>query len=639
MKIKRYARAIIFLHDICMIPVAWLGAYWLRFNLGVIPEAYLSSAIVYLPLVLSIQIVFFFHFRLYGGIWQFSSIPDLIRIIKSVLAGALTVTIFLFLFNRMDSVPRSVPILYTGILILILSTSRLLYRYWKDRFRKSLTGEKALIIGAGNAGVRLAKGLLEDNDSEFIPVIFVDDDPGKMQRKIHDLSVEGFTKDIPELVKKHDIKFLLIAMPSANDSDMRRIVNLCEQCKIPFKTLPSLSESINQNITQNLLREVSIEDLLGRAPVRLDWDMMSVSLKHKRILITGGGGSIGSELCRQIAAINPEELIIFDQSEYNLYNIDLDLANAFPGTRRRTVLGDVTDRVTVTRLINTFEPETIFHAAAYKHVPLLEEQTREAIHNNVIGTKILAEEAIKAGVKRFVLISTDKAVNPTNIMGASKRAAEILCQNLNNPDGTRFTTVRFGNVLDSAGSVVPLFREQIKTGGPITVTHPDITRYFMTIPEACQLIMQAEAAGSGGEIFVLDMGEPIKISYLAEQMICLSGKKTDDDIKIEYIGLRPGEKLFEELFHKQENLVKTAFNKLQLAQARSYDTEVWSSHIEELAKACQQNNNLKALNILRSLVPEYTSRYHSIEIKAPSISIPDTLPVKSKVHLKDSVPA
>ena len=637
MKIKHYAREIIFLHDVFMIPIAWFGAFWLRFNLGIIPDQFLSAAINYLPFVLLIQIVFFFYFSLYGGVWRFSSIPDIIRIIKSVSIGALAITICLFLFNRVESIPRSVPVLYTVLLVLLLSASRFLYRYWKDNYQIKPLGKTALIIGTGSAGARLAKGLLEDNSSEFIPVIFVDDDPWKLKRIIHGIPVGGSIKDIPSLVKKLEIEILLIATPSASNNEMRRIVARCEQCNIPFKTLPSLSELFSRTFSQHSLREVSIEDLLGREPVRLNWDMMKLSLKHKRILITGAGGSIGSELCRQIAVIAPEQLIIFDQSEFNLYKIDSDLAKTFPTVKRSTVLGDVTDPLSVHRLIKTHKPEIIFHAAAYKHVPLLENHVREAIHNNVIGTKIIAEEAIKAGVKRFVLISTDKAVNPGNIMGATKRAAEILCQNLNSPESTRFTTVRFGNVLDSAGSVVPLFREQIKAGGPVTVTDPDITRYFMTIPEACQLIMQAEAAGSGGEIFVLNMGEPVKIAYLAEQMIRLSGKKPGEDIKIVYVGLRPGEKLYEELFHEQENLTRTPYDKLQLAQARTYDRVVWSSLIDELATACQQDDNIKTLSLLKSLVPEFTTEQQNIERTIPTITIPDPLPEKTKTSLKDEV--
>ena len=374
---------------------------------------------------------------------------------------------------------------------------------------------------------------------------------------------------------------------------------------MPFQTLPSVKELLSGAVTKANLREVSIMDILGRAPVPLDWQRIQVSLQDKIILVTGGGGSIGSELCKQLAKAQPRKLIILDQCEFNLYKIDADLTKLYPHINHLAVLGSVTDAMAVQQLIQAEKPQMIFHAAAYKHVPLLEGQVREAVHNNLMGTKIVAEAAIAAGVGRFVLISTDKAVNPTNVMGATKRAAEILCQNLDKTSATRFTTVRFGNVLDSAGSVVPLFREQIKAGGPITVTHPDITRYFMTIPEACQLIMQAEAVGEGGEVFVLDMGEPVKIVYLAEQMIRLSGKTPGKDIAIEFVGLRPGEKLYEELFHDEEQLMETGFKKLRLAKARVYDNDVWSRKINSLTLACQSQDSLVVLSLLKELVPEF----------------------------------
>jgi FlaA1/EpsC-like NDP-sugar epimerase len=386
---------------------------------------------------------------------------------------------------------------------------------------------------------------------------------------------------------------------------MRRIVEICEGCRVTFQTLPSVKELLSGTVTKANLRSVSIEDILGRDPIQLDWRTINAGLQNKVILVTGGGGSIGSELCKQLAFAKPKKLIIFDQCEFNLFKIDADLSQLYPQLCHHPVLGDIADPLSVTQLIQTQQPEIIFHAAAYKHVPLLESQVREAVHNNLIGTKILAEAAIAAGVARFVLISTDKAVNPTNVMGATKRAAEILCQNLDNPQSTRFTTVRFGNVLDSAGSVVPLFREQIKKGGPITVTHPDITRYFMTIPEACQLIMLAETVGIGGEVFVLDMGKPVKISYLAEQMIRLSGKEPGKDIEIKYVGLRPGEKLYEELFHDQEKLMDTGYEKLRLAKARLYTTQEWTNHIEELMLACRERDQKHILNLLKQLVPEF----------------------------------
>ena len=606
MGINFQSRTSVFIHDVAMIPAAWLGAYWLRFDLGLIPEPFFSTAIAYLPYVVLIQGSVFWFFSLYRGVWHFTSTLDLLRIAKTVLLGMFLITVFLFLYNRLELIPRSVFPIYICLLVPLLSVPRFLSRFWKDSVLTEQSGKRTLVIGAGAAGEMLVRDLLRDNQSVYAPVVFLDDAAEKIKREIHGIRVGGPINELPKFIEQMQIEMLLIAVPSAKDSEMRKIVDICEQTDVPFQTLPSVKEVLSGNVSRETLRDVSIEDLLGRKPVHLDWKIIEDTLKGKRILITGGGGSIGSELCKQITGIAPDNLIVFDQSEFNLYQIDAELSRLNPKLKHIAILGDVTDRSSVRRLIQLYKPDVIFHVAAYKHVPLLENQVREAVHNNVIGTKTVAEEAINAEVKRFVLISTDKAVNPTNVMGATKRAAEILCQNLNDPNGTHFITVRFGNVLDSAGSVVPLFRKQIREGGPVTVTHPDITRYFMTIPEACQLIMQAEAAGQGGEVFVLDMGEPIKISYLAEQMIRLSGKTPGKNgIRIHYIGLRPGEKLYEELFHDQEQLMETGYDKLLLAHARKYDPFSWTTHIEELVLACQQDDHKKTLAILKSLVPEY----------------------------------
>lgn len=605
MTLKLRSRTTIFLHDLAMIPLAWFGAYWLRFNLDSIPDEFIASSILFLPWVIGIQVSLFWVFGLYRGVWRFSSLPDLLRIGKAVLGGIFVIAATLFLYNRLQGVPRSVVPLYLLILFSLLSIPRLVYRFWNERSFVSRIGRRALIVGAGSAGDLLSRDLLAHADSGYIPVIFVDDNPGKHNREIRGIRVAGNIAQIPELIERWEIETVLIAIPSASDNQMRRIVETCEACRVDFQTLPSVKELLNGTSGNAKLRSVSIEDILGRAPVKLDWPCIQAHLQNKTILVTGGGGSIGSELCKQLAKAQPRQLIVFDQCEFNLYKIDADLTRLFPELPHQAILGDVADPLSVHRLIHHHHPEIIFHAAAYKHVPLLEDQVREAIHNNLIGTKILAETAIAAGVGRFVLISTDKAVNPSNVMGATKRAAEILCQNLDNPQATRFTTVRFGNVLDSAGSVVPLFREQIKNGGPVTVTHPEITRYFMTIPEACQLIMQAESIGQGGEVYVLDMGEPVKISYLAEQMIRLSGKVPGQDIEIRYVGLRPGEKLYEELFHDQEQLLVTGYEKLRLAKARRYDSSIWHHRIETLQQACQQHDHQQLLAVLKLLVPEF----------------------------------
>jgi len=570
-----------------------------------IPGYYVVAARQDFFYVLLIQAFFFWLFGLYRGVWRFSSLPDLMCISKVVLAGVFCIAFSFFLYNRMEDLPRSVLPIYFFLLLVFLSVPRFFYRFWKERVLKEGTGKKALIVGAGAAGEMLARDLQSDPNSGYSPVAFVDDDPRKRKRNIRGLRVVGDISTIPRFVERLELDVVLIAIPSANDKQMQRIVELCEACNVSFQTLPSVKELLSNTVTRGNLRNVSIEDILGREPIQLDWKKIQANLQGKKILVTGGGGSIGSELCKQLARVKPGKLIIFDQSEFNLYRVDAELSLAYPELDIRAVLGDVSDRVAVQRMLEGCRPDVIFHAAAYKHVPLLENQIREAVHNNVLGTKILAEQAIKAGIARFILISTDKAVNPTNVMGATKRAAEILCQNMSDISQTSFTTVRFGNVLDSAGSVVPLFRNQIHTGGPVTVTHPEISRYFMTIPEACQLIMKAETIGKGGEVFVLDMGEPIKIQYLAEQMIRLSGKRPGEDIEIEFIGLRPGEKLHEELFHPHEQLIETGYKKLLLAKARSNDREIWAALIEALVRECVEGSEERILAKLKGLVPEF----------------------------------
>lgn len=601
------SRLTIAIHDTFMVACAWLLAFWFRFDLELIPSDYLNNALVYLPYVIISQSIIFWYFGLYKGVWRFSSLPDLIRILKAVFFGVLFIAGSLFVYNRLAFMPRSVLPLYTSFLLLLLSIPRLFYRYYKDGVKHESTAQRALIIGAGAAGEMLARDLLQDEVS-LLPIAFVDDDKRKKGRSIRGLQVLFDTNLIADYTAKLNADIILIAIPSASEIEMRDIVEACERAQVPFKTLPSVKELLSNTVSKGNLRDVAIDDILGREPVNLNWTQIKSSLSGKRILITGGGGSIGSELCCQLARVSPESLIIYEHSEFNLYQIQSRLKRSFPDLKLSAILGDVVDRTAVEDLIRNEKPEVIFHAAAYKHVPLLERQVLAAVTNNLIGTKNVAEVALAENVERFVLISTDKAVNPSNIMGATKRAAEILCQNLNTlAEHTSFITVRFGNVLDSAGSVVPLFREQIKTGGPVTVTHPDVTRFFMTIPEACRLIMNAEAVGTGGEIYVLDMGKAIKISYLAEQMIQLSGLSVGSDIKIEYIGLRAGEKLHEELFHEQEQLLGTGFEKLFLAKARRYEQDVWEQQMENLLEACKNRNSENIQEQLKQLVPEFNN--------------------------------
>jgi len=598
------SRAVIFTHDLLMVSLAWLGAYWLRFNLSEVPTDYWRAALAWLAPVLVVQGILFRLFGLYRGVWRFASIPDLVVIGKATVLGAVGIGVLAFLYNRLHGVPRSVLPLYAVLLLLLLCGPRVLYRMHKDRGHPTSGGKRALVVGAGCAAEMLVRDLKRERDAQYFPVAFVDDDPRKKGREIHGLRVRGGCDKIPRLVHALAIDVVLIAIPSANEQSMRRIVEFCENAGVPFLTLPSVKELLTGGLTRRL-RDVSIEDLLGRDPVHLAHQAVADYWRGKRVLVTGGGGSIGSQLCREIARYPVGQLIVFERCEFNLYQIEADLVKQRPDLPLLALLGDVSDRAAVEQAFARHRPDVIFHAAAYKHVPLLQGQARAAVLNNIMGTCAVAEAAVAAGVSEFVLISTDKAVNPTNVMGATKRAAEMLVQGLSGQGATRFVTVRFGNVLDSAGSVVPLFRDQIRAGGPITVTHPDITRYFMTIPEACQLIMQAAAVGQGGEVFVLDMGEPVKIAYLAEQMIRLSGKRPGLDIRIEYIGLRPGEKLYEELFHDEEKLTPTPYDKLLLARSRTLDRVRFAHALERLGAACAAFDDARVRVVLGELVPEF----------------------------------
>ena len=624
-------RALAIFHDLAMIPVAWFGAYWLRFNLGVIPGGYLSAAIETLAIVIVIQAIALRYYGLYRGVWRFASVPDLIRICKAVLMGMAFSAVMIFLVTRMEGIPRSVFPLYGLLLIALLSSSRLLVRWSKDRGIYTGECEKLLIIGAGKAGEMLVRDLLRNREECYQPVGFVDDKIAKQGSEIHGVRVLSSCDGMIDLVERLDVDLIVLALPSAKSSDMRRLVGLCEKTGVPFRTLPPLDRLMSGQITINQLREVSIDDLLGREPVSLDWDAIELELKGRRVLVTGAGGSIGSELCRQIARLQPAHLILLDSSEFNLYTIEMELLKAYPRLKISRCLNDVVDRVAMDRIFSDSRPDVVFHAAAYKHVPMLEDQVREAARNNILGTRSIAESADRFGCEAFVMISTDKAVNPANVMGTSKRAAEIFCQNLNQRSATRFVTVRFGNVLGSAGSVVPLFRQQIEAGGPVTVTHREITRYFMTIRESCQLILQASVMGKGGEIFVLDMGEPIKISYLAEEMIRLSGKVPGEDIDIIFTGLRPGEKLYEELFHEKEALQSTTHEKILLARYREFDWERLNEVMDEIKLACAEYDEKQVRSLMKMLVPEWSGYHPRAEHESITIAQQDKAVSKVRV--------
>lgn len=600
------SRTAAFAHDLLTIPASWLLAYWLRFNLDRIPPDFVTGALQSLPWVILIQGAIYWLFGLYRGVWRFASVPDLVRITKAVLAGTAAIVVLLFIVNRSALVPRSVPVLYLGLQLLLLAGPRLIYRWLKDHRLNLSSGQRVLIVGAGRAGEMLARDMLRDPHRAYFPLGFVDDKLRRQGAEVHGVPVLGPTEAIPELVERLGIDLLMLAIPSATAREMRRLVELCEHTGVTFRTVPELRSLMSGQVNLSQLRPVSIEDLLGREPIQLDWSAIHDGLAGRDILITGAGGSIGSELVRQIAGAGPARLILIDHSEFNLYRIEMELLEIDPTLRFSRHLLDVADASAVAALFRDERPGIVFHAAAYKHVPLLENQLRAAVRNNVIGTRIVAEAAAASGCERFVLISTDKAVNPSNVMGATKRIAESICQILDGQSACRFITVRFGNVLGSAGSVVPLFQRQIARGGPVTVTHPDIERFFMTIPEACQLIMQAATIGDGGEIFVLDMGEPIKIRYLAEQMIRLSGHEPGEEIAIDYVGLRPGEKLFEELFYASEELVATRHPKIRVARRGvGLNRAEIGQGLASLQRAAETADAVGMLAAFGMLVPEW----------------------------------
>ncbi|EGV18022.1 polysaccharide biosynthesis protein [Thiocapsa marina] len=600
------SRTAAFSHDLLMIPVAWLAAYWLRFNLGRIPPEFVDSAFNSLPWVLVIQGTVFWMFGLYRGVWRFASLPDLVRIVKAAVAGTVLVVVTLFILNRTELIPRSVPVLFLGLQVILLAGPRLLYRWMKDHRLNLSSGQRVLIVGAGRAGEMLVRDMLRDASRSYFPVGFVDDKPRRQGGEVHGVPVIGRTAAIPELVAREDIDLLMLAVPSATAKEMRRLVELCEGTGRPFRTVPELRNLMTGQVSISQLRPVSIEDLLGRDPVSLDWEGIRAGLSARAVLVTGAGGSIGSELVRQIAAALPSRLILVDNGEYNLYRIEMELVERYPSLCFTRYLLDVADAAGLDAVFAAERPQIIFHAAAYKHVPMLEDQIRAAVRNNVVGTRVVAEAASRWACERFVLISTDKAVHPANVMGATKRVAEAICQALDQESACRYITVRFGNVLGSAGSVVPLFSRQIEHGGPVTVTHPDIERFFMTIPEACQLIMQAAVIGDGGEIFVLDMGEPVKIRYLAEQMIRLSGREPGEEISIHYIGLRPGEKLYEELFYDSEDLVATRHPKIRVAKGNGgLIAAAPEQGVAALEQAAAADEHAAMVSILRAMLPEW----------------------------------
>ena len=603
-----------FIHDLAAAGVAWYVAHLLRFNFE-IPAPYMLAMLRDLLWIVPLQAAVFWKFGLYRGIWRYASLPDIKRILLAV-AVAVVLPPLIMMMLRVTATPRSVLVLDPMLLVFLMAGSRLAYRAWKEHRLygiMNLEAEPVLVLGAGDAAASLVKEL--SRGREWRVVGLLDDNPRKHGRLIQGVKVLGALDELPKWAAELSVGMAIIAMPSVNHAVRRRALQLCGAAGVKAMTVPAFSDLVSGKVTVATVRHVELDDLLGRDPVVLDDLGLHELLAGQSVMVTGAGGSIGSELCRQIAKFKPGCLVLFELNEYALYQIEEEFRQRFPDVRVVSAIGDIKNPRRLGEILGQYTPSVLFHAAAYKHVPLMEQQNAwEAIFNNVLGTCRLARAATEHGVKKFVLISTDKAVNPANVMGASKRLAEMVCQALQQEAQTRFVMVRFGNVLGSNGSVIPKFREQIAQGGPVTVTDPAITRYFMSIPEAAQLVLQAGMMGQGGEIFVMEMGEPVRIADLAKDMIRLSGY-SEEEIRIVYTGLRPGEKLYEELLADDEHTVATPHPKLRIAQARSVGPQ-WLAGLLDSLPQQQGATDATAREWLREWVPEYVGGTNRVSSSA-----------------------
>ena len=601
---------ILLIADVFLIQLAALLSIAIRFDFhwAQIPEYFLDGITAYALINTVCTIVLFWCFRLYHSVWHYASSSELMYILGASGFSAALQAVGMLVMKL--SIPRSFHIFYFAFLTFFIFCTRFFYRIvqllqnqQKKLGKKNV--ENVMIVGAGEATAIL---LREFQNSRFLTqniVCLVDDNPDKIGKSIRGVRIEGNRNDIPALVEKYKVQVIIISIPSASRKTISELVNICKETSCQIQVLPGLYQMVQGEVSVSKLRAVEIEDLLGREPIQIHNEEVMGYVENKTILVTGGGGSIGSELCRQIAAHHPKKQIIFDIYENNAYDIQVELKRKYPELDLETLIGSVRNTHRINGIMEKYRPDIVYHAAAHKHVPLMEDSPNEAIKNNVFGTYKTACAADKYGVKRFILISTDKAVNPTNIMGASKRLCEMVIQTLNNRSNTEFVAVRFGNVLGSNGSVIPLFKKQIEAGGPVTVTHPDIIRYFMTIPEAVSLVLQAGAKAKGGEIFVLDMGEPVKIADLAYNMIKLSGFTPNEDIQIVYTGLRPGEKLYEELLMSEEGLQSTENKLIHIGKPIDFDEEQFLKNLQELKVLAEQDTDQ-----IREKVKEMVTTYH-----------------------------
>jgi FlaA1/EpsC-like NDP-sugar epimerase len=599
-----------FMHDVLAAGLAWGCAFLLRFNFDVPPE-YVGTFRQTAGWVMGLGAALFLPLGLYRGIWRYASLHDLRRILTAVALLALAVPTVLVLLRLANPVPRSVFVLFPVLLVLLMGGSRLAYRAWKERYvigLHKLEAKPVLVLGAGDAAVSLLRELAPSREWRVVGLL--DDSPRRAGREMSGVPILGPLDALAEHAGRLGVRHAIVAMPNATHQARRRAVDLCTAAGVLALTVPAFEDVVSGKVTVSQLRNIELDDLLGRDPVELDTNGLTSLLRGRCVLVTGAGGSIGAELCRQIARFQPARLVLVEVSEYALYLIEQEFETTAGPIEVVPLVGDCKDVARVARIMELHRPEVVFHAAAYKHVPLMEVGNAwEAVRNNVLGTLVVAEAAVRAGAAEFVLVSTDKAVNPVNVMGATKRLAEMVCQAMQGRGKTCFVVVRFGNVLGSAGSVIPKFRQQIAAGGPVTVTHPDITRYFMSIPEAAQLVLQAGLMGEGGEIFVLDMGEPVRIADLARDLIRLSGF-TPEEIRIEFTGLRPGEKLYEELLADGEHSLPTPHPKLRIARALGVEPD-WLDGLRRWLEQTGYPDDASVRAALERWVPDYRQVTHA----------------------------
>ncbi|MCI1944333.1 polysaccharide biosynthesis protein [Clostridium luticellarii] len=598
-------------YDIFFLIISLYFALLLRFDFSIPPEYMIFLKLSIIPVVV-ITLIFNKIFNLYNSIWKYASVEELVSIVYSVSLANLIFIIYSYLINykflenRYYRFPYTVHIIFWILSVLALGGIRFIYRLSEDSKGeyKSSKDKRLLIVGAGDASAMLIREIKKHKNFNYNIIGLIDDDRSKKKKLINGIKVLGGRDQIQRICREANIEEIIIAMPSADIKTKRKIINICKTTKCKLKTLPGIYEMIDGNVSISKLRDVNIEDLLGREEVKLNNENINRYIKGKVILVTGGGGSIGSELCRQIARFEPKLLLIFDIYENNVYDVQMELNYKYPKLNKKIIIGSIRDEDRLTDIFEKYRPQVVFHAAAHKHVPLMENNPAEAVKNNIIGTYNVLKCCNKFNVEKFVQISTDKAVNPTNVMGASKRFCEIMVQAFDEASKTEYVAVRFGNVLGSNGSVIPLFKKQIAHGGPVTVTHPEINRFFMTIPEAAQLVIQAGAIAHGGEIFVLDMGKPVKIVDLAKDLITLSGYEPGVDIKIKYTGLRPGEKLYEELLMNEVALTSTEHDKIFVEKPNKIDINFVEKSIEDFKKVVNGDKE-QIIKLIEEKVPTY----------------------------------